>query len=158
MEIFKVSIITLQVSKISWCLVCNGGFLSNYIYYMAADYLYTVLVVALKQSVKAATSHENMATVTALNYTLYRISSAVCSAVSGATWTQTLYKQLLKGLKDVKLATNAYASPYVFITDYEWGTPEKHNMVHAYRYDAYRYVQRLETIVAWYNNITSTKT
>lgn len=203
------------------------SFLIDFIYYMAADYLYTVLVVGVKQSVKAATrisslssfvstvaspiialimsrfsrmkpfiiigcslwflsmgllyhfrggeesksgiigalcvwgigttlftypvtasvqavtSHENMATVTALNYTLYRIGSAIGAAVSGAIWTQTLYKQLLKGLKDVKLATDAYSSPYVFITNYAWGTPEREVMV-----NAYKYVQRLETIVA----------
>lgn len=94
-------------------------------------------------SVQAATSHENMATVTALNYTLYRIGSAVGAAVSGAIWTQTLYKQILKHMGDATLAKAAYASPYTFITDYAWGTPQREALV-----EAYRYVQRLETVVA----------
>ncbi|CAI4506147.1 ADM_collapsed_G0023540.mRNA.1.CDS.1 [Saccharomyces cerevisiae] len=84
-----------------------------------------------------------MATVTALNYTLYRIGSAVGSAVSGAIWTQTLYKQILKRMGDVALATTAYESPYTFIETYTWGTPQRNALM-----NAYKYVQRLETIVA----------
>ncbi|CCK72376.1 siderophore transporter KNAG_0J02980 [Huiozyma naganishii CBS 8797] len=103
----------------------------------------TLFTYPVTVSVQAATNHDNMATVTALNYTLYRIGSAVGAAVSGAIWTQTLYKQLLKRIGNSELATKAYASPYTFITTYTWGTPEREAMV-----QAYRYVQRLETIVA----------
>ncbi|CAL9731038.1 siderophore iron transporter Arn1p [Monosporozyma unispora] len=103
----------------------------------------TLFTYPVTASVQAVTSHENMATVTALNYTLYRIGSAIGAAVSGAIWTQTLYKQLIKGLKDAKLATDAYSSPYVFVSNYTWGTPQREAMV-----KAYIYVQRLETIVA----------
>ncbi|CUS20862.1 LAQU0S01e16292g1_1 [Lachancea quebecensis] len=94
-------------------------------------------------SVQSATSHENLATVTALNYTLYRIGGAVGAAVSGAIWTQTLYKQLLKRLGDAELATLAYGSPFEFILTYTWGTPQREAVV-----SAYRHVQRYETIVA----------
>lgn len=94
-------------------------------------------------SCQAATNHENMATVTALNYTLYRIGSAVGAAVSGAIWTQKLYGEILKGLGDVTLATEAYSSPYTFVDTYTWETPERQAVV-----QAYRYIQRLETLVA----------
>lgn len=94
-------------------------------------------------SCQAATTHENMATVTALNYTLYRIGSAVGAAVSGAIWTQKLYGQILKKMGDETLAKAAYSSPYTFITTYTWGTPERNALV-----EAYRYIQRLETLVA----------
>ncbi|CCF59937.1 hypothetical protein KAFR_0I01560 [Kazachstania africana CBS 2517] len=94
-------------------------------------------------SVQAAVSHEQMATVSALNYTFYRIGSAVGAAVSGAIWTQKLYKKLLSLMGDATLATAAYGSPYTFIVTYTWGTPEREAMV-----EAYRYIQRLETVVA----------
>lgn len=103
----------------------------------------TLFTYPVTASVQAATSHDNMATVTALNYTLYRIGSAIGAAVSGAIWTQTLYKQLVKRMGDSTLAASAYASPYAFIADYPWGTPVREAMV-----ESYRYVQRLETIVA----------
>ncbi|GAV55676.1 hypothetical protein ZYGR_0AY00680 [Zygosaccharomyces rouxii] len=93
-------------------------------------------------SVQSATSHENMATVTSLNYTLYRIGSAVGTAVSGCVWTQTLYHEILKRVKDEKLASYAYEKPYNFIVDYAWGTPIRQQIV-----EAYTYVQRLETLI-----------
>ena len=77
------------------------------------------------------------------NYTLYRIGAAVGAAVSGAIWTQTLYKDLLNRLDDAALAMSAYSEPYSFIITHTWNTPERDAMV-----QSYRYVQRLETIVA----------
>ncbi|CCH59919.1 hypothetical protein TBLA_0C01040 [Henningerozyma blattae CBS 6284] len=103
----------------------------------------TLFTYPINVSVQAAVSHADMATVTALNYTMYRIGSAVGAAVSGAIWTQTLYKQLHKRMGDATLATAAYSSPYSFIVNYTWGTTVRDQMV-----EAYRYVQRLETIVA----------
>lgn len=41
------------------------------------------------------------------------------------------------------MATAAYASPYTFITTYTWGTSEREAVV-----EAYKYVQKLETVVA----------
>ncbi|EHN02180.1 Arn1p [Saccharomyces cerevisiae x Saccharomyces kudriavzevii VIN7] len=103
----------------------------------------TLFTYPVTVSVQSAVSHENLATVTALNYTMYRIGSAVGSAVSGAIWTQTLYKQIVKRMGDVALAASAYDSPYVFIETYTWGTPQRVALM-----GAYKYVQRLETIVA----------
>ncbi|SCV02043.1 LAME_0G20186g1_1 [Lachancea meyersii CBS 8951] len=94
-------------------------------------------------SVQSATSHENMATVTALNYTSYRVGGAVGSAVSGAIWTQILYGKLLSLLGNVEEATEAYSSPFTFIVKYTWGTPQREAVV-----EAYRHVQKYETIVA----------
>ena len=44
----------------------------------------TMFTYPVTVSLQSVTSHENMATVTALSYTMYRIGSAVGSAVSGA--------------------------------------------------------------------------
>ncbi|CDH08431.1 probable Siderophore iron transporter ARN1 [Zygosaccharomyces bailii ISA1307] len=103
----------------------------------------TLFTYPVNVSVQSAVSHENMATVTALNYTLYRIGSAVGSAVSGSVWTQTLYRDLLKRISDPKIAALAYESPYDFVAAYAWGTPYRDAAV-----ESYRYVQRLLTIIA----------
>ncbi|SCU86963.1 LANO_0C09692g1_1 [Lachancea nothofagi CBS 11611] len=103
----------------------------------------TLLIYPTTISVQSVTSHDNMATVTALNYTLYRIGLATGAAVSGAIWTQTLYKALVTRLKDVNMATAAYSAPFEFILEYTWGTSERNAMM-----EAYREVQRYETIVA----------
>ncbi|ODV95726.1 hypothetical protein PACTADRAFT_49189 [Pachysolen tannophilus NRRL Y-2460] len=94
-------------------------------------------------SLQSVTTHENMANVSCLVYTTYRIGAAVGSSVSGAIWTQTLYNKLLEYMGDATLAASAYDSPYEFILIYTWGTPERDAMV-----EAYRYVQKLETLVA----------
>ncbi|QLG74404.1 hypothetical protein HG535_0G02870 [Zygotorulaspora mrakii] len=103
----------------------------------------TLFTYPVNVSVQSATSHEHMATVTSLNYTLYRIGSAVGAAVSGAIWTQRLYKELLRNIGDATLAANAYAQPYTFIVSYPWGTPVREAVV-----KSYMNVQRLETMVA----------
>jgi SIT family siderophore-iron:H+ symporter-like MFS transporter len=97
-------------------------------------------------SVQSVTSHENMATVTALVYVLYRIGAAVGNAVSGAIWTQMLPGKIAEHLgefNNASLANFAYSSPYSFILEYPWGTPERQAVV-----ESYRYIQRLETVVA----------
>lgn len=103
----------------------------------------TMFTYPVNVSVQSATSHENMATVTALNYTLYRIGSAVGAAVSGCIWTQTLYHEIYKRINDPNIAAFAYGKPYDFIVKYTWGTPYRQDLV-----NAYMYVQKLETLVA----------
>lgn len=93
-------------------------------------------------SLQSITSHENMATVIALFYAVYRIGGAVGSAVSGAIWTQILYKKLLENLGDPALAASAYGSPLAFIQLHPWGSPTRIAMV-----DAYRYVQKYEILI-----------
>lgn len=93
-------------------------------------------------SIQSVTSHENMAVVTALSYTMFRIGGAVASAVSGAIWTQLLYPKLLKTMKDPALALAAYGSPLTFVVSHPWGTPIRDAMV-----ESYRYVQKYEVLV-----------
>lgn len=94
-------------------------------------------------SIQTVTSHENMASVTALGYTIFSIGGAVASAISGAIWTQLLYPKLFELMGDADLAEAAYDSPYDFINEYAWGTPIREAMV-----EAYRYVQKYEVLVA----------
>lgn len=103
----------------------------------------TLFTYPVTVSIQSITSHENMASVTALNYTIYRVGGAIGSAVSGAIWTQLLYKELLKRLKDPDLAASAYGAPLEFIISYPWGTPVREAMV-----QAYRYVQKYEVLIA----------
>lgn len=93
-------------------------------------------------SMQSVTTHENMAIVTALSYSLLEIGAAVGASVSGAVWTQTLYKDLVKRMENPSLALDAYSSPYKFIVEFAWGTPEREAMV-----QSYKYVQRLETLI-----------
>ncbi|CCH47159.1 Siderophore iron transporter [Wickerhamomyces ciferrii] len=97
-------------------------------------------------SVQAVTSHDNMATVSALMYTMYRIGSAVGNAVSGAIWSNLLPKRLVKNMaqfNNATLASSAYVSPYTFIVEYPYGTPVRSAMI-----EAYKHIQRMETLVA----------
>lgn len=94
-------------------------------------------------SIQTVTSHEYLATVTALNLTIFRIGGAVAAAISGAIWTNTLYPKLVEYMGDAELAELAYSSPLTFIIDYPWGTPMRDGMV-----QAYRLVQKYEVIVA----------
>ncbi|KAK6463556.1 ferrichrome-type siderophore transporter [Scheffersomyces coipomensis] len=84
-------------------------------------------------SVQSCVTHEHMATVSSLVYTTYRIGYAVGSSIAGAIWTQSLYTRLLKQLGDVELATSVYTQPYIFITEYAWGTPVRAAVVQVYR-------------------------
>lgn len=78
--------------------------------------------------------HSKMAVITALYLAMYNIGSAVGAAVSGAIWTNVLPDQISKGLRNQTLAAEAYGSPFTFIINYTWETPERQSVVHAYRY------------------------
>lgn len=104
----------------------------------------TMFTYPVTVSIQSVTSHEHMATVTALSYTMYRIGSAVGSSVSGAIWTQLLYKQLLKHLGgDAELAAKFYGAPLTYVALYPWDSPIRQSVV-----QAYRYVQKYEVLVA----------
>lgn len=106
----------------------------------------TMFTYPVTVSVQSATNHDNMATVSALMYTMYRIGSAVGNAVSGAVWTNLLPDRLAKDLSSFNNETMvnlAYSAPYSFIVEYTWGTPERAAVV-----EAYRYIQRMETLIA----------
>lgn len=97
---------------------------------------------ATQASIQSCTSHKHMAVVTAAYLSSYNIGSAVGAAVSGAVWTQLLYKKLLTRLGDETLATTAYGSPFEFIAEHPWGTPIRMEMV-----AAYNQVQRILCII-----------
>ncbi|BAO40111.1 siderophore iron transporter ARN2 [Kluyveromyces marxianus DMKU3-1042] len=104
----------------------------------------TLFTYPITVSIQSITSHENMASVTALSYTVYRVGGAVASACSGAIWTQLLYGNLLKQLDgDAALAKYAYGSPLAFVTEHPWGTATRQAVVRSYRY-----VQKYEVLVA----------
>ncbi|KDN50268.1 hypothetical protein RSAG8_01604, partial [Rhizoctonia solani AG-8 WAC10335] len=89
--------------------------------------------------VQAASSHEQMATMTALYLSFYQIGSALGNAISTAIWTQTLPKKLAEHLGDATAAASAYASPLTYIASYPVGTPERTAMIAAYS-DVQRYL------------------
>lgn len=82
--------------------------------------------------VQAASSHEHMATMTALYLAFYQIGSALGNAISTAIWTQVLPTSLLEQIGDADLAASAYSEPLTFILAYTVGTPERTAMVAAY--------------------------
>jgi len=87
-------------------------------------------------SIQTCTNHEHMAIVISLYLAFYNIGSAFGSCVSGAVWTNTLYKYLLDKFTEAGLDTSAaelaYGKPYDFIAIYTWGTPERVAVVLAY--------------------------
>lgn len=92
------------------------------------------LIVALQ----SMTTHSRMAVITAVYYTVAKVGSAVGASVSGAIWTQTVYREISKRIEDPEMAMLAYSQPYDFIAQYTWGTPERTALV-----EAYKYVQRV---------------
>ncbi|SCV05153.1 LANO_0H01222g1_1 [Lachancea nothofagi CBS 11611] len=90
----------------------------------------------------SAKTHQELAVVTASYLATYNIGSAVGSAVSGAIWTNVLPKELRKRISDSDVVAAAYSSPYTFIVDYAWGTPNRQAVV-----KSYQVVQKLLCIV-----------
>lgn len=82
--------------------------------------------------IQAASSHEHMATVTALYLSFYQIGSALGNAISTAIWTQVLPGALLRELGDADLVTAAYSTPLTFVLTYAVGTAERAAVVAAY--------------------------
>ncbi|KAJ9115781.1 ferrioxamine B transporter [Naganishia onofrii] len=93
-------------------------------------------------SVQTQTKHEHVATVTAIYLATYNIGSALGSAVSGAIWSQTLPKELLKAVGNATLATEIYGSPYTWIITNPTGTASR-TAVNL----AYQHVQKILCIV-----------
>ncbi|EHN01386.1 YCL073C-like protein [Saccharomyces cerevisiae x Saccharomyces kudriavzevii VIN7] len=89
-------------------------------------------------SLQAMTTHGRMAVITSIYFTFSKVGAAVGASVSGAVWTQIMPTQLRKAFSNDTLADAAYESPYTFIYEYPWGSPERIAVV-----EAYRYVQRI---------------
>lgn len=88
-------------------------------------------------SVQAATTHEHMAVLTGIYLGSYNIGSALGTCVSGAIWTQTLYKSLVTNLEfqsNTTLARAVYNSPFEVVPSYPIGTPERSAIILSYRH------------------------
>ncbi|CCH46887.1 Siderophore iron transporter [Wickerhamomyces ciferrii] len=97
-------------------------------------------------TVQASTSHEHMASVISLLLTVFRIGSAVASAVSGAVWTNLLPGRLEKDFEqygNATLAKFAYKSPYKFVKEYKYGSDIRNSLI-----ESYRYIQKMEVLIA----------
>ncbi|OWB66665.1 hypothetical protein B5S30_g2008 [[Candida] boidinii] len=88
----------------------------------------------VQASIQTVVDHELMATVLSLYLATYNVGSALGGSVSGAVWTNLLPKEIYKQMNNDTLAELAYLSPLTFIVDYPWETPERQQLVHAYRY------------------------
>ncbi|EGV63875.1 hypothetical protein PSN45_004051 [Yamadazyma tenuis] len=86
-------------------------------------------------SISTCTNHEYMAVVISIYLASYNIGSALGSSISGATWTNTMYKNLAKEFEAIGFtnvtAAAAYGDPFTFAINYTWGTPERAAMVRA---------------------------
>lgn len=91
---------------------------------------------ATQVSITACTNHEYMGVIISIFSALYHLGSALGACVSGAVWTNLLFKTLQNKFEDAGLssevATAAYKSPLTFIRTYRWGSPERIQVVLAY--------------------------
>lgn len=87
-------------------------------------------------SIASCTNHEYMAIVISIYLASYNIGSAIGSSISGAVWSNTLYKNLVvefeaAGFNDT-MAALAYGDPLTYAMNYTWGSPERLPLVLAY--------------------------
>lgn len=88
-------------------------------------------------SIQTNTGHEHMAVVTSLYLSSYYIGSALGNTISGTIWTQVLPEQIKKEFAQFAndtLVTYAYGSPFQFVIDYPWTSPERQALVIAYKH------------------------
>ncbi|KAH7207069.1 major facilitator superfamily domain-containing protein [Fusarium oxysporum] len=96
--------------------------------------------------IQTVAQHEYIGVLISLVFTANAIGQALGSCVSGAMWTQTLYKELEKNLAPFgndTLASAVYASPLTVVPQYRLGSPER-DAIGA----SYRYIQRNLSIVS----------
>jgi SIT family siderophore-iron:H+ symporter-like MFS transporter len=96
--------------------------------------------------IQTVAQHEYIGVLISLVFTANAIGQALGSCVSGAMWTQTLYKELEKNLAPFgndTLASAVYASPLTVVPQYRLGSLER-DAIGA----SYRYIQRNLSIVS----------
>ncbi|KAH7260965.1 major facilitator superfamily domain-containing protein [Fusarium redolens] len=96
--------------------------------------------------IQTVAQHEYIGVLISLVFTANAIGQALGSCVSGAMWTQTLFKELEKNLApfgNETLAWAVYASPLTVVPKYRLGSPEREAIGMSYRY-----IQRNLSIVA----------
>ncbi|KAM0792668.1 hypothetical protein ACM66B_002448 [Microbotryomycetes sp. NB124-2] len=88
--------------------------------------------------IQSTTKRQHLAIITSLYLAAYNIGSALGNTISGAIWTQVLPGQLQEKLSAVStnatLVSYAYGSPFYFIVDYPWESPERQAVVLAYQH------------------------
>lgn len=156
--IFGFAVVYLRRLKKFIIFGASIWFVSNglLVYYKGLDSAHSGIIGALclygfgagfftyptQASIQSCTSHENMASVTALYLASYNVGAAIGASVSAAVWTNTLYSQLVKSFGNATLAASTYGDPYTFAINYTWGTTERMQAV-----EAYSHVQRLLSII-----------
>lgn len=87
-------------------------------------------------SIASCTNHEYMAIVISIYLASYNIGSAIGSSISGAVWTNTLYKNLVdeftKAGFNESMAALAYGDPLTYAFNHTWGSPERLPLVTGY--------------------------
>ncbi|KAF5711535.1 major facilitator superfamily transporter SIT family siderophore-iron:H+ symporter [Fusarium mundagurra] len=86
-------------------------------------------------SIQASATREHVAILTGLYLSFYNVGSALGTCLSGAIWTQTLYKALKHNLDfqpDETLAKRIYNSPFAVIPDYPVGTAIRDAIISSY--------------------------
>ncbi|KAF5968179.1 putative SIT1-transporter of the bacterial siderophore ferrioxamine B [Fusarium bulbicola] len=87
--------------------------------------------------IQTVAQHEYIGVLISLVFTANAIGQALGSCVSGAMWTQTLYKELEKNLAPFgndTLASAVYASPLTVVPQYPLGSPEREAIGMSYRF------------------------
>lgn len=88
------------------------------------------LVICEELAIMSASPHEHIAAVLAIYGMFASVGGGIGAAVSGAIWTNTLPTQLAKYFP-AEEAASIYSSIVVQLS-YEWGTPERHNIMLAF--------------------------
>ncbi|KAL6921099.1 hypothetical protein ACHAPO_006191 [Fusarium lateritium] len=86
-------------------------------------------------SIQASATREHVAILTGLYLSFYNVGSAFGTCLSGAIWTQTLYKSLKRNLAfqpDEGLAKAIYNNPFSIIPDYPVGTEIRDAIINSY--------------------------
>lgn len=88
-------------------------------------------------SIQASATREHMAILTGLYLSFYNVGSAFGTCLSGAIWSQTLYKTLARNLAfqpDENLAQAIYDSPFSIVPKYPVGTEIRDAIIQSYSY------------------------
>lgn len=98
----------------------------------------TFFTYPINVSMQSCVSHEHMAVITALGYSLYRVGSAIGSSVSGAVWSQILPGKINEQMAQADFTNQtaialAYNAPLTFVEDYPWHTTGRDALAQAYR-------------------------
>lgn len=98
----------------------------------------TFFTYPINVSMQSCVNHEHMAVITALGYSLYRVGSAIGSAVAGAIWTQLLPPKIGEqmdkyNINNATAQAFAYNQPLLFVVEYPWGSDARMALAAAYR-------------------------